>query len=167
MDTAQKAKELLTEIDRQIADSEKSLKTLRAQRSGITKLVNILGAKAGRPRGMRGRPRGTGKRTRTDWNKVIASFKGAFSIDDLAKASKKSKGTVNQAIQNLKKAGKIKSTGKRGQYQRAGAAAKAAKHKSKAPTRKATAKKVAKKKVTPKQPVSAPAQKQEEGEGNT
>ena len=140
MTTATKAKELLSEIDRQIADAQRSLKVLQSERKGVARLVSLLsgGRSVGRPRGA-----GVGaKRTRTNWDKVIASFKGAFSIDDLAKASKKAKGTVNQAIQNLKKAGKIKPTGKRGEYQRAGAVTKAAK--PKAPTKKKAVKPKAK-----------------------
>lgn len=92
-----------------------TLKALQSQRRDAANLVKSLGGSASNA-GKRGRP--AGKRTRTNWDQVIASFKGSFSIDDLAKASKKAKGTVNQAIQNLKKAKKIKSTGKRGEYQR-------------------------------------------------
>src|SRR3990167_10562160 len=128
MSTQEKAKSLLSELDAQIAETERSLKTLRSQQKEVSRLVRSLGGSASRGPG---RPRGRASRTRTDWNKVIGSFKGAFTIDDLAKASGKAKGTVNQAIQNLKKARKIKPTGKRGEYQRVGAAAKAAKPKAK------------------------------------
>lgn len=138
MSTQSKAKELLSEIDARIRDVERSLKSLHANRKDAAKLVKSLGGSASNA-GRRGRP--AGKRTRTNWDKVIASFKGSFSIDDLAKASSKAKGTVNQAIQNLKKAKKIRSTGKRGEYQRVGVALKAAKSKSKsAPKSKATSK---------------------------
>src|SRR3989338_413483 len=96
--------------------------------------LSPLAARLRMQEGVGGRP---GKETQPNWEKVIASFKGSFSIDDLSKASKKAKGTVNQAIQNLKKAKKIKPTGKRGEYQRVGAVAKP----------KAVKKKTAKKKV--------------------
>lgn len=134
MNTLTKAKELLSEIDSQIKELQVQLKGLTRQRSDVAVLVKSLGgSSAGVSR--RGRP--AGKRTRTDWDKVIASFKGSFSIDDLAKASKKSKGTVNQAIQNLKKAKKIKPTGKRGEYQRIGASPAKAKGTTKKPAKKA------------------------------
>lgn len=155
MPALDKAKELLSEIDTQIADAQKSLKELTTQRKAIAKLVSTLGVAVGRNTSKRGRPKGKVRGKKTDWNKVIASFKRPFSIDDLVKASKKSKPTVNQAIQNLKKAGKIKSTGKRGEYQKAGATSKTSKPK------KATKKKVAKKKTVAKQPTPFPAQKTE------
>lgn len=139
METVIKAKELLKEIDRQIAEAEKNLKTLKANRKEISKVVAMLSGKTAGKRHIRkavkhkakGR-RGRAKRKvakkkaaggkRTNWNQVISKFKKPFTLDDLVKVSKKSKGTVNQAVQVLKKAGKIVSTGKRGEYQRAGAA---------------------------------------------
>ena len=133
MGTLDKAKSLLSELDAQIAETERSLKTLRSQQKEVSRLVRTLCGSASRGAG---RPRGGASRTRTDWNKVIGSFRGAFTIDDLAKASRKAKGTVNQAIQNLKKARKIKPTGKRGEYQRAGAASKTSKKKAKASPKK-------------------------------
>ena len=157
LSTQSKAKELLSEIDAQISGIERSLKGLQAQRKEVAKLVKSLSGSS--PTGARrGRP--AGKRTRTNWDRVIASFKGSFSIDDLAKASKKSKGTVNQAIQNLKKAKKIKPTGKRGEYQRVGAVAKPKivkkkTAKKKAVTKPQTKKKVQAKKATPKAPQPA------------
>ena len=146
MSTHSKAKELLSEIDTQIVGIEKSLKGLQSQRKDAARLVKSLGGSSSTG-ARRGRP--AGKRTRTNWDKVIASFRGSFSIDDLAKASKKAKGTGNQAIQNLKKAKKIKSTGKRGEYQRVGAVAKP----------KAVKKKTAKKKAaSTKRETSKPVQ---------
>ncbi|MBI4167598.1 MAG: hypothetical protein HY515_01435 [Candidatus Aenigmarchaeota archaeon] len=157
MPALDKARELLSEIDSQIADAQKSLKELSAQRKTIAKLVSTLGG-TGRSTSKRGRPKGKARGKRTDWNKVVASFKGSFSIDDLVKASKKAKGTVNQAIQNLKNAGKIKSTGNRGEYQRAGVASA----RPKSSKKKVAKKKVAKKLAAPKQPIPATAQSQGE-----
>ena len=145
MGTQDKARSLLSEIETQIAETERSLKTLRSQQKEVSRLIRSLGGSASRGPG---RPRGRASRTRTDWNKVIGSFKGAFTIDDLAKASRKAKGTVNQAIQNLKKARKIKPTGKRGEYQRAGVASKTAKKKGKASSKP-------KKKAQPRKPTPA------------
>lgn len=159
MPALNKAKELLSEIDSQIADAQKSLKELTNQRKAIAKLVSSLGVAVGRNTSKRGRPKGKARGKRTDWNKIIASFKGSFSIDDLAKASKKAKGNVNQAIQNLKNAGKIKSTGKRGEYQKAGPVAKSSRPKD--AKKKAAKKTTTKKAAAPKQPTPATAQKAE------
>lgn len=140
-----KAKELLSEIDTHIADVKRALKYLRAQRKVAAKFVSSLGESSS---GVDRRSRPTQKRSRTNWDKVIARFKGSFSIDDLAKASGKAKGTVNQAIQNLKKAKKIKSTGRRGEYQRVGMVSKAARSKSKSASKKKAASKAKSKRLS-------------------
>ncbi|MBI3126378.1 MAG: hypothetical protein HYZ11_02095 [Candidatus Tectomicrobia bacterium] len=120
MSTLTKAKELLTEIDSQINSLSRELKTMRAQRSDAARMVKRLGSvdgggrrgpKAGGRRGPRGK--------RTNWNQVLASMSGTFSLNDLSKASGKSKLTVSQAVQKMKKEKKIAATAKRGVYKKA------------------------------------------------
>ncbi len=117
------AKELLAGIDKEIAELQKTLEVLKEQRKPIAKLVQNLakGAPArgrGRPAAKRAAKVPKGASKRTNWDKVLAKFEGTFTLDDLAKASRKKKGTVAQAVQNMKKAKKIAPTGKRGEYKK-------------------------------------------------
>lgn len=160
MSTLSKARELLAEIDKQIQDTQRGLKSLQSQRKEIAKLVKSLSGGTTSPARAR---RSTRRGKRTDWNQVIARFKGSFTLDDLSKASGKAKGTVNQAVQIMKKAGKIKPTGKRGEYKRiSGAAAPKAKKAAPKPKPKKSTK--AKRQSKPKA-AAAPQAPQESSSG--
>lgn len=120
MSTMTKAKELLSEIDSQIGALERDLKGLRSQRGEIARLVKRLGAGGASPRaGAPARADRRGRRgKRTDWGQVLAAMGKTFSLGDLAKASGKSKLTVSQAVQKMKKDKKIAATGKRAVYKK-------------------------------------------------
>ena len=120
MSTLAKAKDLLSEIDSRIGSLSRELKTLRSQRNDVARMVKRLGSADGASRrgpkvgGRRGR---RGKRT--NWGQVLASMGSSFSLNDLSKASGKSKLTVSQAVQKMKKEKKIAATSKRGVYKKA------------------------------------------------
>ena len=116
MSTLAKAKELLSEIDSQISSCARELKSLHGQRGEIAKLVKRLGAGGGGVNAKAGRRGRRGKRT--NWGQVLASMGKTFSLGDLAKASGKSKLTVSQAVQKMKKDKKIAASGKRGVYKK-------------------------------------------------
>ena len=105
MSTLAKAKELLSEIDSQISSCARELKGLRGQRGEIAKLVKCLGAGGGGGKGRK-------------WGQVLAAMGKTFSLGDLAKASGKSKLTVSQAVQKMKKDKKIAASGQRGVYKK-------------------------------------------------
>ncbi|MEK6710874.1 MAG: hypothetical protein AABZ64_09875 [Nitrospinota bacterium] len=116
MSALSKAKELLSEVDSQIGSLDRELRNLRGQRGEIAKLVKRLGAGGGSVKAKAGKRGRRGKRT--DWGQVLASMGATFSLGDLAKASGKSKLTVSQAVQKMKKEKKIAATATRAVYKK-------------------------------------------------
>ena len=116
MSTLAKARELLSEFDSQISSCMRELGSLRSQRGEIAKLVKRMGAGGGSANAKPGRRGRRGKRT--NWGQVLAAMGKTFSLGELAKASGKSKLTVSQAVQKMKKDKKIAASGQRGVYKK-------------------------------------------------
>ncbi len=105
---------VIKELKKNINQKASELASLKDELKRHARAHELLGGDRARTR----RPRARGKSNVTvDWNSVLERLPATFTIDNVARVAKKSRGYLRQVVMKWGKQRKIKRTG-RGRYRK-------------------------------------------------